>query len=475
MMLVLYFISAFAISGAVFCLRNRVIQQLLILLFLTGQTLLTVYAFCHLNEKDSVYFAFDSIGIILSGILALLGYATFYHSYLYLERHSDTKRYKSVYYAALIMLSTAMNGAYFSEHLGTFWASVEATTLCVSVLVYHERTAFALEATWKYVFICSIGLSLALVGILSVSVAASNEGLTNLFLSSIVAHAQGMNTKWIEIAFILVLTGFSAKMGLFPLYAVCVDAHTTAPPPISAFISTTLMNVGFLGIYRMYCIIAQTDSLPWAKNVLWIAGIISISVSAVQLLRVKHFKRMFAFSSMEHMGIVALALSAGGIGYYAAILHITLHSFAKAGLFYQIGQVYSVYNSYLIKKCGNYIKLNPLGAIVVILAFICITAIPPSGLFVSEFMAFKSLFAGNHYYIAIAALFLLTVIIFVIGKNLLRLLYYNGKELITPQSVKVNTLETVSQFVLFGLIIYLGVNPPEFFSDLIKGATAVLH
>jgi hydrogenase-4 component F len=353
---------------------------------------------------------------------------------------------------------------------------MEATTLCVSVLIYHERTPVALEATWKYVFICSVGISIALVGILSISVAViSKEGLTDLHLSNIVAHAQGMNTEWIKIAFVLALTGFSAKMGLFPLYAVCVDAHTVAPSPISAFISTTLMNVGFLGIFRMYTIIAQTDALPWANRVLMIAGILSITLAAVQLLRIKHFKRAFAFSSMEHMGIVALALSAGGIGYYAAILHIVLHSFAKAGLFYQIGQVYSVYNSYLIKDCGNYMKLNPVGAIVVILTFICVTAIPPSGLFVSEFMVFKSLFAGDNYYIAIAALFLLTVIMFVIGKNFLHLLYYNGDGFTTPQSVKVNTSETVSQFVLFGLIIYLGVNPPEFLSDLIKGATAVLQ
>lgn len=475
-MLIVYFLSAFAISGALLCLRNRVIQLLFILLFLAEQTVLTVYAFCHLNEKDSVYFTFDSIGIILSSVLTLLSYATFYHSYLYLKRHSDTQRSQSIYYAALIMLSASMNGAYFSEHLGTFWTSMEATTLCVSVLIYHERTPVALEATWKYVFICSVGISIALVGILSISVAViSKEGLTDLHLSSIVAHAQGMNTKWIKIAFILVLTGFSAKMGLFPLYAVCVDAHTVAPAPINAFISTTLKNVGFLGIFRMYTIIAQTDALPWANNVLRIAGIISLTISAAQLLRVKHFNRAFAFSGTEHMGIVALALSAGGIGYYAAILHIVLHSFAKAGLFYQIGQVYSVYNSYLIKDCGNYMKLNPVGAIVVILTFICVTAIPPSGLFVSEFMVFKSLFAGDNYYIAIAALFLLTVIMFVIGKNFLHLLYYNGDGFTTPQSVKVNTSETVSQFVLFGLIIYLGVNPPEFLSDLIKGATAVLQ
>mgnify|MGYP000103098692 FL=1 len=473
-MLVAYLLLAVVTSGAVYCFRNRTATLLSISLFLVGQTVLTVYAFCHLNERDSTYFTFDSLGVILSFVLALLSFASFYHSYIYLERHSDTKRNKSFYYAALIMLSASLNGAYFADHLGTLWSFIEATTLCVAVLIYHDRTNHALEATWKYVFISSIGLAIALVAILCISIASSKEGVSDLNLSSIVAHAQGMDTTWIKIAFILSLAGFSAKMGLFPLHAICVDAHTVAPAPISAFISTTLMNVGFLGIYRMYCIVAQTDALPWANRVLMIVGIISMTLSAVQLLKIKHFKRMFAFSSMEHMGIVALALSAGGIGYYAAIFHIVLHSFAKAGLFYQIGQVYSVYRSHLIKESGNYMKLNPLGAIVVILTFISVTAIPPSGLFISEFMMFKSLFAGEHYFVAIVALFLLTIILYVIGKCLMHLLYFKGEGIATLKPVKLNNLETLSQFVLLGLIFYLGANPPVFLTDLITGATAIL-
>lgn len=473
-MLGIYFLSSIAISMAIFWFRNRVTNLLFILIFLAGQTALTLYAFYHVNEKDSIYFTFDSLGVILSIVLTLLSYATFYHSYLYLKRHSDNKRNKSIYYAALIMLNTAMNGAYFSEHLGILWTCIEATTLCAAALIYHERTDISLEATWKYVFICSVGLAIAFVGILSISVVVRQEGLTDLSLSSIVAHARGMNTIWIKIAFILALTGFSAKMGLFPLYTVGIDAQTVSPPPISAFISTVLKNVGFIGIYRMYSIAAQTDALAWVNNVLMIAGIISITLAAVQLLRIKDFNRMFAFSSLEHMGIVVLALSAGGIGYYAAILHIVFHSFVKAGLFYQIGQVYSVYHSYLIKNSGNYMKLNPIGAIVIILAFVSIIAIPPSGLFVTEFMMFKSLFTDRHYYVAIATLFMLTVILFVFGKNFMRLLYYNESGITISDAVKLNKFETVSQFVLLGLSIYLGVNPPEFFTDLITGAATIL-
>ncbi|MCH7535313.1 MAG: protein kinase [Bacteroidetes bacterium] len=127
-----------------------------------------------------------------------------------------------------------------------------------------------------------------------------------------------MDTKWLKVTFLLVVVGFSAKMGLFPLHTICIDAHTAAPPPISAFISTTLMNVGFMGIFKVYTIIIQSDAHEWARNVLLLAGIVSIAIAAVQLLKVNHFKRMFAYSSLEHMGIVALGLAAA---HEAGIVH----------------------------------------------------------------------------------------------------------------------------------------------------------
>jgi len=473
-MLSIYFSVALAGSLLIFFLKKKGVNNLIILSFLALQTALTTYAFTHLNERDSLFFKFDSLGIILTVVLTLLSYATFYHSWLYHKRHPFGMQCESLYYAALIMLTASMNGAYFAEHIGVMCACIEATTLCVAALIYHERTPLTVEAAWKYVFICSIGIAIAFTGILFLSAAASSVGVVDLNLPHLLAAATAMHPMWLKIAFVLVLTGFSAKMGLFPLHTVCVDAHTAAPPPISAFISTTLMNVGFLGIYRIYTIIAQTDALPWARSVLLICGTISIALSAIQLLKVKHFKRMFAFSSLEHMGIIALALAAGGIGYYAAILHLVLHSFAKASLFYQIGQVHDLYHSYWVKDSGRYLKLNPLGALVIILAFLSITAMPPSGLFVSEFLVFKSLFIANHYFIAIAALLLLTVIIFVFGKNLAQLLYLNGKGIPATEEANINKIETISQFVLLGLIIYLGVNPPDLFNELINGATAIL-
>jgi len=472
--MVIYFLVAMTCGGFILLFRTKIVTLVLRCTFLLNQVGVTAYAFLHPGAEDSLYFNFDSIGIILATVLTILSIATFYHSYLYLNRHPTTVRNESIYYASLILLITAMTGAYFTNHMGVLWAWLEATTLSVSVLIYHDRTATSLEATWKYVFICSIGISIAFIGILFLSIVATKGGLTDLYLSGLMTAAKDMDTTWLKIAFVLLFTGFSAKLGIFPLYTVCVDAHTASPPPISAFISTSLMSVGFLGIFRMYSIIAQTEAHQWANKILMISGVISTAISAMQLLRVKHFKRMFAFSSLEQMGIVAIALSAGGIGYYAAILHIVLHSFAKASLFYQIGQVDSVYHSYWIKDVGGYMKINPLGAVVILLLFIMITAIPPSGLFVSELMVFKSLFAGHHYLISIVVLLLLSVIIFVLGRNFMQLLYSTEYELQGTEVAKTSGSETVSQFILIALMIYLAFWPPAFFTKLINSAIVML-
>ena len=474
MMMTIYFISASLISAIIFLLNNKKVNQILGPVFLVLQLGIGGYALLHREGQDSVYFTFDSLGILLTLVLSILSITTFYHSHLYLKRHKGLQKHESIYYAALILLIEAMTGAYFANNIGVLWALFEVTTLCVTALIYHERSSIAIEAAWKYIFICSIGISFAFMGILFLSTVAYEGGLTDLNLPDLVATAKGMDITWLKIAFILIFTGFSAKWGLFPLHSVCVDAHTGAPPPISAFISTTLMNVGFLGVFRVYSIIAQTDALPWASHVLMICGTISIGLSAMQLLRVKHFKRMFAFSSLEQMGIVAIAMAAGGIGYYAAVLHIVLHSFAKAGLFYHIGQVDHVYHSYWIKDTSGYMKINPLGAIVMLLILIMITAMPPSGLFISELMAFRALFASQHYLVAVLALGFISVIIFVFGRNFCKILYTEDASKQTAKPVIINKAETISQFVLIGIIIYLAFSPPLFFTELIDSSVSVM-
>jgi hydrogenase-4 component F len=470
MVLLVFFVISIIISSLIFLLRKKTVNLVLTSLFVATQICLSVYSFIHKGETDSAYFTFDAIGIILSMVLSLLSITTLYHSILYLNRHTSGIKNECIYFASLVMLISSMTGAYFANHLAVMWVCIEATTLFVAMLIFHERSKVALEAAWKYLYVSSIGVTIAFMGLLFLSAISNAHGIKSLDMKQLTIIAKEMNPIYLKITFLLVLVGFSAKMGIVPLHTVTIDAHTAAPFPISAFISTTLMNVGFLGIFRLFTIVAHTEIINWTNSLLIIVGTLSIAMSSIQLLRIKHFKRMFAFSSLEHMGIIALALSLGKAGYYAAILHIVFHSFVKAGLFYQIGQVYNFFKSYWISDTGNYFKINPVGSLVLILGFISITAMPPSGLFISEFLVFKALFALKHYALACFILFLFTIIIYVFAKHLFFLLYSNSPENKNFEKIKINRFETISQFVLFGLVIYLGFNPPVFFTDLIKSA-----
>ena len=474
-MIFIFLIFSLFLSAAIFFSKNKWVNYLSLSLFSIALVTLTLYAYTHIDQYDSLYYKFDALSVLLSAVLSLLSVFSFYHSSLYLQRKSNNPQQKAQYYAALILFITAMTSAYFAENLALLWVSIEATSLFVSLLIFHARTKDAMEATWKYLFVSSVGLAIAFTGILFLSIVASENGVHNLNFTNLLQAAPHMDVLWVKVAFVLILTGFSVKISIFPLYAVAIDAKTIAATPVNALMSTALVNVGFIGIYRMYLIISQTTTALWAQHILMFVGILSISIATIQLTRVKRLKRLLAFSSMEHMGLVMIGLSLGGIGVYAAILHLIFHSLAKAGLFFQLGASRNFFTSIWIKNTGNYFKLNPLGAMALLLGITMILAIPPSGLFVSEFLIFKALFIHHHYVIGVLVLLLLSVIIYIIIKRYLHLLYAEGSEAYVNTEARPNPYETLSQFILFGGVIYLGINPPLFFTDLIHAAIAILN
>ena len=472
-MFVLYLIIAFLIGVGTLLNRNHTVRILLLALFLAVQTIITIYAYFHLNEEIYNYFKYDALGVIFMCVLTILSYTTIYHSYIYLQYRKDSSYTQSIYFTALIMLIIAMTCVYLASHLGVLWGFVELTTLSVAILIYHERTPLSLEATWKYVFVCSIGITITFIGIILLSIAMQETEATDFSFKAMQSQLLLVNVSWLRLAFLFMIIGFCTKMGLFPMHTAAIDAHTVAPPPISAFISTTLMNVGFVAIFRTYSMFAHTSILPWMNQVLLWCGLISIIVSAAYLLKVKHLKRMSAYSSIEHMGLVAIGLASGGIGYFAAIFHLILHSFVKASVFYQIDQFHRHYRTYIISETGNYFNRNLPGAMVMLLVFIGITAMPPSGLFITEFWIFKALFSSSHYVIFIFALLFLSVAIYSLANNFLHILFNQSKDL-GPVKEKQNISETYSQYFLLALVFYLGLNPPAVMINIIQEAVSNL-
>lgn len=441
-----------------------------------GYTLLhiafTVFGWLHLNETVLDYFTFDPLGVLLLSVLSLLSVTTVYHGFIYLK--DANPRVYAIYHAALIALIAAMSGAYLANGMTTVWIFVEATTLAVAALIYHDRTSVALEATWKYVFVCSIGIALAYLGILFLGFAVHDGRMLHLSFDSIIEIARMANPLYLKIAFVFVLVGYSTKMGLFPMHTVTVDAHTVAPPPISAFISTTLMNVGFLAIFRIYALFSATTILPFMNHVLILSGALSLLVSAGYMLKAKHNKRMLAYSSMENMGIVAIALGVGGIGYYAAILHIVLHSLTKAGLFYQMGISYKVMGTYNLDQSGNYMTLYPAGATALLLGFLCITAIPPSGMFLSELYLMKAMVHSGNWILLTFTALILCFVIYALLIRVLHIVYSKPREKPMHEPQPVNPWQTLTQYILFGMVIFICFVQPAPFREILESIIQTL-
>ena len=473
-MMGIYLISAFAISGMLFINRKTLLNNILIIIFSLLQVAFTVY--CAYNYKNTVlqYFTIDSIGLLLLITLSIISIPALFHSYLYIQRHDETPQSRSIYYSAITALLSSISAAYLANHIAVIWIFTEMTTLCASMLIYHHRNKLALEGTWKYVFICAISVTFVFIGILFLSLSLQHAGSYDLSFTNLMVYKDQLNPFWLRLSFLFIFTGFTAKLGLVPMYTAGIDAKDKAPAPAGALLSSVLMNLGFVGIIRIYSIVAQTPLSHWANMIIFIAAFLSIFVATVYMTKVMNIKRMFAYSSIEHMGIVMLGIAAGGIGYYAAILHIILHSFVKSSLFFQFNQLYRTFQSKSIEYVGNYFKYNPSGAMVLLLGFMSATAMPPSGLFVSEFLIFRSLFEGKYFILLIVVVLLLTVVIYAFGKNIMKILFLPVQGLDETKIPKINPWESLTQYVLLFMAIWLGLNPPSIFVEMIQDAVKIL-
>ena len=474
MMTGFYLISAFAVAGLILINRKTLFNNILIILFGLLQVGFTIYACSNYKNTVLQYFTFDSLGLLLLMTLSIISIPALFHSYLYISRHDETPQSRSIYFSAIIVLITSISAAYIANHIAVIWIFTEMTTLSASMLIYHHRNKLALEGTWKYVFICAISITFVFIGILFLSLSLQHAGSNDISFANLMAYKDKLNPFWLRLSFLFIFTGFTAKLGLVPMYTAGIDAKDKAPAPAGALLASVLMNLGFIGIFRIYSIVAQTSLFHWANLIIFIAAFLSIFVATVYMTKVVNIKRMFAYSGIEHMGIVMLGIAAGGVGYYAAILHIILHAFVKSSLFFQFNQLYRTFQSKSIQYVGNYFKYNPSGAIVLLLGFISATAMPPSGLFVSEFLIFRSLFEGKYFILLIVVLLLLTIVIWAFGNNIMKILFLPVQGLDETKVPRINPWESLTQYVLLFTAIWLGLNPPSIFVEMIQDAVKIL-
>ena len=472
MITAIYIIAAVCIVlGLAFC-RGRLMSGILGTAFLGIQTLLTVHAMANPQSTDLQYFTFDSLAMVLILALTIISYPGLFHSRIYLDEAGASQHSRNVYNASYVLLITAMTLGYAANHLAMTWIFTEITTLSAAMLIYHHRSKFALEATWKYVFVCAVSICFVFVGILFVSLALLSAGSTSLSYSELIAYKDSLNIIWMRLGFVFIFAGYTAKLGLFPMFTAGIDAKDKAPAPAGALLASALMNLGFCGIFRVYSVISGTPVGSWARAILIASALITLFIATAYMVRIRNVKRMLAYSGIEHMSVVTLGMAFGKAGLIAAMLHMVMHTFIKSGLFFHFTQIWRTYSSKMLDDMGDYLKLNPFAALVLLFGFVSITAVPPSGLFFSELLVFKAMIAEGSWILFTAMVFLLTVLIWAFARSIFTIIFLPAAKPV--EAKKSPWWESLSQLLLFALAAYIGFNPPAFLMELIQDIASMI-
>ena len=422
------------------------------------------------------WLALDSAGLFFLSVSSILFLASSVYAIGYLNREHDqqqiseegfmfTNTPENIFIACLQLFLSAMTLVCASQHFGLLWVGIEATSLASAPLIYFHRHQRSLEATWKYVLICSIGIGLALLGTLILTYSASmigGEGL-NLVLGQLLLNSAHLQPQWLKVAFLFFLVGYGTKMGLAPLHTWLPAVYSEAPSLV-ALLSGALLNCAFLGILRIHQVCIAAGQSDFSCGLLVFFGLFSMAVAAFFIIAQKDYKRMLAYSSVEHMGILSFGIGLGGTAVFGSMLHLINHSLAKGMLFLVAGNILYVYKTRITSDVKGIMGRIPVTGALWLAGLFAITGMPPFGLFISEFTIFKSAIAQGRY--LVAGLFLLLLAIIFTAMSHIMLNMAQGEN--THPKEKESALGIIPPIALCLLTLILGLYIPPALTDIIN-------
>ncbi|HLI22158.1 MAG TPA: hydrogenase 4 subunit F [Stellaceae bacterium] len=392
-------------------------------------TFLTVLAAATLlfapPPPSTPYLLVDELNIVFIALSSFVGFTTSIFSASYIGHELEigrlTPAYLRFYHAMYQILMFAMNLARLANNIGLMWVAIEIATLTTVMMVGIYRTHEALEAAWKYFILGSVGIGLALFGTILVYVAAEpvvGEGLGSMVWTELVKRADAFDPALLNVAFVFPLLGYGTKVGLAPLHAWLPDAHTEGPTPISAVLSGLLLNVALYAVLRFKMLMTGNAAAVATGPLMVTLGLLSVIFAAFMLYRRRDIKRMFAHSSIEHMGIIVFAFGMGGpLANFAGLLHMTMHSLTKSGIFFTVGHVAQVKGTQRIAEIGGLTETHAWLGWSLVVGVVAIAGLPPFGIFMSEFLVVSSSFARS----PMLALLLVFGLLIALGALMLRL------------------------------------------------------
>ncbi len=416
----------------------------------------------------------DALGRVVLGFLSVLFFLCSLYAPGYLALRSD--RPNRVFCANLFAALAMMTLVTLSHHLGLMWVAMEATTLVSAPSIYFNHNARSLEATWKYLLIGSVGIALALFGSFFLAYAALKAGLeSTLLFDQLIQDAPHLSPPWLHAAFVLLFIGYGTKMGLAPMHTWKPDVYGEAPGVVGTLLAGGVTSCAFLAILRVYQICRAGAEAAFARELMIVMGLLSMAVAAVFMVRQRDFKRMLAYSSVEHMGILVLGIGIGGLAVYGALLHLINNGLTKGVLFLSAGNIHRAYGSKLTDDVQGAIQRVPLSGALFLAGFLAITGSPPFGPFVSEFTIVTAA-VGSGQLLAGGLFLLLLAIVFIgMGATVLTVVQGNPAEE-TPPNGYHDRVSTCAPVLLFmALVLLLGLYVPPPLETLLREAAAFLE
>lgn len=425
---------------------------------------------------DTIYI--DSLSIIHLIIVISISFIVSIYSYKYIDNEISSKtislKATKIYYILFTLFLFSMLFVVFSNNILGMWLGLEGTTIATAFLIGFNKNKLSLEAAWKYIIICSIGIGIGFVGILLFIYSFSNISSGMLNWTTMLKNYHDLNPATAKIAFVLIFIGIGTKAELAPMHTWLPDALSEAPSPVSAMLSGTLLNVAFYVITRFYSIVRRIDSLE-KLNYLFIAfGCLSLIIASYSMLKQTNYKRLFAFSSVENIGIVSLGLGFGGtIGIFGSLLHLIIHAYAKTLMFLISGNLLSAFKTKRVDKINGLIKTMPINSILLLIGIFILTGAPP---FASFFSEYNILLAGieKGYYFAVFIYILCLIIVLASFLNIFVKMIFKIDEKQTYTLLKEDRSNLISSIVCCAFIVLTSVFAGGYLITIITKATAII-
>ena len=413
-------------------------------------------------ERPNGLLLIDDLNIVFIVLTTFVGFTTSIFSNGYIAHELEIGRltplYLRFYHAMYQLLMFAMNLALTANVTGLMWVAIELATLTTVLMVGIYRTHEALEAAWKYFILGSVGIGLALFGTILVYMAAQpvvGEGIDAMRWTVLLENVAQFDPSLLNVAFVFLLLGYGTKVGLAPLHAWLPDAHAEGPTPISAVLSGLLLNVALYAVLRFKILLAANGEAITPGPLMVAMGLTSLVFASFMLYRRRDIKRLFAYSSIEHMGIIAFAFGMGGpLANFAGLLHMTMHSLTKSAIFFGIGHITRIKGTQRIADIGGLTESHPTLGWALVVGVVAIAGLPPFGIFTSEFLVISSTFSREPL-LAIPLVFGILLAVGALFMRLNSLAFGEPVGAMTP-----NRMSYLPMFAHFVLVLIAGIYLP---------------